>query len=264
MRWNVTTSAYEVVKRSPPGCVKEIESLVTRVLSEADMDDTATADSTEYLLRKGFEDRVDHDKFEIMVEENSWGYWPRPKNLYSWIALCGFEPPCGIVDEGDFDQDFLVLSFRRQRGESLHLNVEKLSGVEKAMLVATQKGVLSAEFDQAMKTALPTYALKGADLFSLPIEMSENPVLRSPQEILRQTEKHSDQAIAATATSVEEALSLSSLFETAIEKTGSTVSIIVVEPQTEHHTYWVVCLNGGMAESLQHWFQPQVGQPTAH
>ena len=264
MRWNVTTSAYEIVKRSPPGCVKDTETLITKILSESEMDESSTADSTEQRLRVAFETRIDPDKFCIEVEENSWGFWPRPINLYSWIALCGFEPPCGFADVGDFDQDFLVLSYRARNGESLHLNVEKLNPTEQASFIEVQKRVLNSEFQKAVDVPLPTYTLHGADLFSLPVEVSGNPVLRAPREVIRRVGHDPSIAIASTARSMDEALSLSALFEAAIERWESPLVVLVIEPQTKHHSHWVVCLADNLADQMATWFQPPTESPVAH
>ena len=263
MRWNVTTSAYDAIKRNPPSSVKEVEALVTRVLSEADMDDSSTILGTEQHLVEAFASRADPVRFSVQVEMNSWGFWPRPKNLYTWITLCGFDPPQGIADEGNFDHDFLILSYKKDAGESLQVNAEKLTPDEKALFEGVREELQKAEETRVSETMYPTQVLDGNSIYSFPIDPGDSPVERKPQQALDLVLGNPDQIVAFMA-SLEEVFTLSAYLEHLVEKQKLHLAVVIVEPQTPKHTYWVLCMTQDRAKQMAEWFQAPRDVPAAH
>jgi hypothetical protein len=111
---------------------------------------------------------------------------------------------------------------------------------------------------------LPSYLLSATQLFHLPIEVSDSPVLRCPQEVLDGIQNNPESAIAVITRSLDEAVHLSTLFEAAIEKWNFPVQVMIVEPQTDHHSHWVICLSTATAQQIEDWFLHPVDTTLAH
>ena len=224
MKWNVVSTAFQMVNREPPQQVLEVEAIITRVLSEADMESRATAESVKENIEKALIDRVILDDFKIEIENNAWGFWPRPLNLYSWISLCGFGAPEGIAEEGDYDWDFLVLSYHHQFRESLRMDMNTLRGHEIDQL-SQAKGNTGK--------LIPVYSYDNGNL-SL-----DQMGMMTLDALLQQVKSYPEQALAIPFSSLEEAESLSALLRKRVKQ--KDIHIIVIEDLAATHLHLVVC-----------------------
>jgi len=266
MRWNITTSAYGVIDRPVPNEVREVESILTRILSESDMDETTTPDRIGKRLIEVFGDRLDMSRFLLGVDINSWGFLPRPKNLYTWVALGGFLPPIDLPDEGEFDTGFLVFTFNGIK-ESLKINTKGLTTNELKKLEQAQKDVAEAEFEKAAEVPLPTVTLPAEAMFDLPLPKDATQVLRAPNEVVRILSRNPTKIIATIAPNLNFGKSLVDLFLGIIQKQDANLTVLVIQmaqalnaKDAENTESWVICLTKELNERLGTWFEDSPSQ----